>query len=645
MNIDNLLIEENDIEIAQNICKTIDEAQLRNRAVSNVLGANIAVKFFEGEGLDLDIKSGLHNVGRVLEDIDIADAYLKGSYIDIRTYFDDDKIFVPKAHFDNNLLPAAYMFIKISSDLSGALVGGFILPENVDTQNEENGFYKIDENALVSYYDIEPGIITVEDSYSVDEEQIYSYLDNKIENKSEFYSELIKSKDARMKLMSFAKAQYVFNFVSVVEDVKAPALENSNDFELVSDSSEDFLLEEDNTFELGSDNTDMLEEDLSENDFEAFDELNSLDSLLETEEIETHEETVVDDNLLESLNSEEVIIEDDIDSFESSDSENENIVSELFSSKSGFDFETTVTPSMQEFEENENLEIKEDVVEESSLDIEDFDKTSENPLEFIEDNEETEENTIEDNSVIEDEENTDAQEQIDTLFDSEEAEAEAETDDNIEKVPPKKSTAAKPLLILLLLLLIGGAGYFGYSKFMAPSPIEDTQTMPDNEIDPKSAVEPKQQEEVMPIESVETQPTKVTQNEGNNVSIPAIEQNLDASIIVSNLSVAWEVPSGYAANTSASRLLTKLGKIIQLNLKTELLLLSKPPITNKISVEVKFNNSTKKFETVGIVTSSGEKSVDDLILQTVNRVLDMNLNINTDSFGKLQGNPVLIIKL
>ena len=644
MNIDNLLIEENDIEIAQNICKIIDEVQVRNRAVSNVLGANIAAKFFEGEGLDLDIESGLHNVGRVLEDIDIADVYLKGSYIDIRTYFDDDKIFVPKAHFDNNLLPVAYMFIKISSDLSGASVGGFILPENVDTQNELNGFYKIDENALVSYYDIEPSIITVEDTYSVDEEQIYSYLDNKIENKSEFYSDLIKSKDARMKLMSFAKAQYMFNFVSVVEDAKEVPAESSGDFELTSDSEEAFLLEEDSVLDLKSDNSDMLQEDLSGNNLEAFDELNSFDSLVETEEIENQEEIIADDDLLESLNLEEEVIEDKTDSLEPVNNENENIVSELFSSDSDFDFETTVTPSMQEFEENENSEEKEDVIEEeSSLNVEDLDETSESPLEFIEENEEIEENTIEDNSVIEDEESADNQEQIDTLFDSEEA--EAETGDNIEEVPLKKSTAARPLLILLLLLLIGGAGYFGYSKFMAPSPIEDTQTMPDNEIDPKSAVEPKQQEEVMPIESVETQPAKVTQNEGNNVSIPAIEQNLDASIIVSNLSVAWEVPAGYAANTSASRFLTKLGKIIQLNLKTELLLLSKPPITNKISVEVKFNNSTKKFETVGIVTSSGEKSVDDLILQTVNRVLDMNLNINTDSFGKLQGNPVLIIKL
>ena len=104
-------------------------------------------------------------------------------------------------------------------------------------------------------------------------------------------------------------------------------------------------------------------------------------------------------------------------------------------------------------------------------------------------------------------------------------------------------------------------------------------------------------------------------------------------------------PAGYASNTSAKRYLVKLGKIIQLNLKTELLLLNKPPLTNKIAVEIKYNDSSKKFETVGIVTSSGEELVDNLIKQTVDKALSMNLNMNTNSFSKLQGNPILIIHL
>ena len=207
----------------------------------------------------------------------------------------------------------------------------------------------------------------------------------------------------------------------------------------------------------------------------------------------------------------------------------------------------------------------------------------------------------------------------------------------------QKKSFLIPLSILLVLIAAGALGYVGYTKFLAsPPPSED---IINNETsNPESQATPKT-EEAMPIESVEATTPQNTVNEAASETIPMIEQNLDASILVSNLKVEWEVPAAYTSNTSAKRYLTKLGKIIQLNLKTELLLLNKPPITNKIGVEIKYNRDSRKFEAVGITISSGENSVDALILQTVNKALAMNLSTNTDSFAKLQGNPVLIIHL
>ena len=46
MNTDNFLIEENDIEFAQNICKVIENSDIRNRAVANNLASKIAERFF-----------------------------------------------------------------------------------------------------------------------------------------------------------------------------------------------------------------------------------------------------------------------------------------------------------------------------------------------------------------------------------------------------------------------------------------------------------------------------------------------------------------------------------------------------------------------------------------------------------------------
>ena len=207
----------------------------------------------------------------------------------------------------------------------------------------------------------------------------------------------------------------------------------------------------------------------------------------------------------------------------------------------------------------------------------------------------------------------------------------------------KKTSKIVPIIGLITLL--GGLGYLVYSKLVTPADISDNNTITNNIV---TSTTPQKREDIeaMPVETVETNNVDIAnKNEGLGTTISAIEQDLDASILVSNLKVDWEVPSGYASNTSAKRYLIKLGKILQLNLKTELLLLNKPPITNKIGVEIKFNENTKKFEPVGITLSSGEESVDNIILNTVKNTLSMNFSTNTNSISKLQGNPVLIIHL
>ena len=208
----------------------------------------------------------------------------------------------------------------------------------------------------------------------------------------------------------------------------------------------------------------------------------------------------------------------------------------------------------------------------------------------------------------------------------------------------KAQRRPKQLLIAgIIASLVIFAGVFGFIKFKSGSN-ELPDVMPNQADINNSGTLPGQ--EAMPNETISQKDelNKMTE-EGNAMAIPSIENNLDASILVSNLKIDWEVPTSYASNTSITRYLIKMGKIIQLNLKAELLLLSKPPITNRITVELKFNNDLNKFDVVGIINSSGEKSVDDIILQTIKKSLKVKLNANTDSFKKLEGNPILVIKL
>ncbi len=621
MSTDNFLIESSDIELAQNICKLISDSSVRNRAVANALAAGIAVRYFDDDKYKAESESGLHNIGRVLEDIDISDLYVNNCYIDARVFFSDDELSVPASHFNDNLLPIAYMFIKITPDLSGAAVVGFIKPEDINQSNIIDGYIHIKEDDLKSFYEIESLLSEYSDEPEIDDKDIFAYIDGKLENTNDFYHKLINSKDARNRLAKALKAKEIFKFVSVanVENVQNEELDildedNSGldsidaleglDLELTSD---DELLENvEPNEELNVDSELEFNDDIENNDLQEFE---ADDSLNELSEDETELDSAVEsqDKLPEDTNN---IVED-----------NSNIVEQVNEDENSFgDFTTVASPSL------DNLE---DILNEENIEVG---------------------STNLNNDDVAEQENNNSKEQIEALFNNENHEDNVSSEDeNLEVYSQAKqrTSLVKPLAVVAVLAILGAGAYLGYTKFSNNS-LPENDIITNNEETAKPAVEPVQpvqQQDAMPNEKLDVVTTPQNQNEGTATSIPVIEQNLDASILVTNLKVDWEVPAGYAANTSAKRYLIKLGKIIQLNLKTELLLLNKPPISNKIAVEIKYNPSNRKFEATGVTISSGEQSVDDVIIQTVNKALAMNLSMNTDSFAKLQGNPVLIIHL
>ena len=73
-----------------------------------------------------------------------------------------------------------------------------------------------------------------------------------------------------------------------------------------------------------------------------------------------------------------------------------------------------------------------------------------------------------------------------------------------------------------------------------------------------------------------------------------------------------------------------------MNLKTEMLLLNKPPITNKIVLNLDYNKSTQKFRVKEVVVSSGEEQIDNMIKNTVNNVLNNNEELTEEMFKKVE---------
>lgn len=734
MNNDNFLIEESDLELARDICKAVSEPNIRNRAMANALAADIAKKYFED--VEVDTESGLHKIAYVLNELDISDIYVRGSYIDVRLYFENSVLCLPKKHFDKNILPVAYMFIKIDSELTNGSVTGFVLPNSINTENISGEYIIINEEDIVSFYDVEPLLIQ---NYSEDipdniEKMVFDYLDGRLEELDEFYKLLLNSKDARIYLKNAANVQNIFKFVSVTSPEENTSNELTEDFENTQlDFSQDIdlldetinLTEESSSIDLLEENADVsLEEDISfdlnenenienfENDTieelpEIFIESNSdelelkfeeingseVDEILEQEDdltfdndIELHNDELSseEDNSLSFNTDSNLEINNEFDDLQEiqeesefatySDSETINIIDNSFDESFSEleltetqDFTTSVTPSISSIENNvsiddlENMLDSEDDVnkeeesdsiseaqfieelptEDAILPEETFDTEGlilENEPEMV-DNEKLEEETEE-----EEEEETveeDSSEQIEELFGNE----ENATDISDELAVPAKINSKMALPIIGTLTLVAALGYFGYTKFFSQSSLNTEVPNQAPTVVQQPIPTPQPTEDAMPVETVENISTPSVTEEGNAISIPAIEQNLDASILVSNLSINWEVPVEYSSNSSAKRYFTRLGKIIQLNLKSEMLLLSKPPVTNKIVLELEFDSNINKFNVKNIAVSSGENSIDELIKNTVQNALNIDLKTNTNIFKNVAGNPMLVIRL
>ena len=239
VNNDKFLLEDSDLEKVRNICKYINNEDIRERAVANCLSAEIVSKYFVDT--EVDTSSGIHNVPEVLGDIEISDIYINNNYIDVRLYFNENELCVPKSHYDLDIAPVAYMFVKVDNSLSNCSVAGFLSSESVDKTVDNAGYYRVNAQDLVSFQEIEQllGLINDEgypDAFSRD---VFDYLDKKLSNKKDFYKVLIKSRSAREYLINASKAKCTFNFISVNSQFES---ENAPETSILE--PEDNLLEE-----------------------------------------------------------------------------------------------------------------------------------------------------------------------------------------------------------------------------------------------------------------------------------------------------------------------------------------------------------------------------------------------------------------
>lgn len=141
-------IEKEDLKDAKLSSAGFSDETTQKRAFVDVLGARLAIKMLFSKKIEANNVYSLYTIQNVLKDLDIADIYYSGIKIDVRLVFNREEIFVPKSHFQHDLLPDVYLILELKQDFSGAEFIGFFEPKNLNQDNVNKDFYFQDLNEL-----------------------------------------------------------------------------------------------------------------------------------------------------------------------------------------------------------------------------------------------------------------------------------------------------------------------------------------------------------------------------------------------------------------------------------------------------------------------------------------------------------------
>ena len=145
-----IYVEDNDREEAKLLTKGLLNEAVRNRAYFNALGAELGLKYLALENISTSKTYNLHSVHKILEEFDISDIMLNNIHIDVRVVFDENQIFIPKSHFEYDILPDIYFVFLLAEDSSHVKFLGFFEPKLINKNNQNKDYYFIEKEKLTA---------------------------------------------------------------------------------------------------------------------------------------------------------------------------------------------------------------------------------------------------------------------------------------------------------------------------------------------------------------------------------------------------------------------------------------------------------------------------------------------------------------
>lgn len=214
-------IEKDDLKDAKLSTADFSDEQTKKRAFTNVLGARLAIKMLFSKKIEANNVYSLYTIQNVLKDLDIADIYYNGIKIDVRLVFNRKEVFIPKSHFQQDLLPDLYLMLELKQDFSGAECLGFFEPKNLNKDNANKEFYFVEEEELQDaekiksflndFKGLESRVISSEQDLQNAEALFIASADNEIsqENKNFLFKQLAASFDLREKFVEFENFEII----------------------------------------------------------------------------------------------------------------------------------------------------------------------------------------------------------------------------------------------------------------------------------------------------------------------------------------------------------------------------------------------------------------------------------------------------
>lgn len=233
-----IYIEEQDKLDASVVANSFAHKDVKNRAYVNTLGAELAMKYLVSEDIDISNIYNIHSIKKILEEMDISDIILPNIRMDVRVVFDENAIFIPKSHFEYNLVPDIYLVFYLAKDLSHVKFLGFFEPKLINKNNANDKYYFIEKEKLSSakdlkkYIDSHSGNTTetlTEEDMSNSERIIVAMSDNDISeaDKKFLIQQLTKSAELRDKFIEYENFETLSYKAMTDANVKKPELKQT----------------------------------------------------------------------------------------------------------------------------------------------------------------------------------------------------------------------------------------------------------------------------------------------------------------------------------------------------------------------------------------------------------------------------------